>query len=427
MSNTPPERKTRKRSRLRRWLTRLTFVFGALVIIGAALPYGCVGNRMYNPSPEDYLRTFSTAEGLPYAVAIVEFDDQGEPWDLRQLEAVTDLIRRLNRTSEHGVLLFQFIHGWKSNASRTEDSGARLAWFQDRIADIARRSGSPVATDPRGGRPVVGLYIGWRGRTYSLPVLIEASFWNRRVAAHRVSSIRLIEVLLRSANAAAENPDSKCVLIGHSMGGMVLEKTLAPALVDRILAVERQGGSAPLEYDLILSANPSTEALYSKQLIDVLRRSQVRLVLEDDAGNRTAADGPLMASITSEADLVTRRVVPFAMNINSIFVRYRGYSDPSMPTQREFGVHTSGHVRFLHSHAAEVRDGEPVLRELPGRWNDTSFWIFQVPPEISRNHVDIDNPIWWRLVVQLMDANQVFNPDLELRLAEVPSAVPDAY
>ena len=85
------------------------------------------------------------------------------------------------------------------------------------------------------GRPVVGLFIGWRGRTYSLPILIDASFWNRRVAAHRVASMGLIEVLQRTLRAASENPDSKCFLLGHSMGGLILEKTIGPTVMGEIL------------------------------------------------------------------------------------------------------------------------------------------------------------------------------------------------
>jgi hypothetical protein len=346
-------------------------VLGVLVAAGVTLLFGCVGNRMFNPTPETTLRTFTTPSGLPYAVGVVEFDDQGEPWDLGQLDLLIGAIERLNRSSEHGIVLCQFIHGWKSNASRDAASGARLAWFEDQVARIAARSEAAGLASGEPGRPVVGLYLGWRGRTYSLPILIDASFWNRRVAAHRVASMRLVEVLARSLHAARTNPDSKSVLIGHSMGGMILEKTFGPVLVTHIMEVEVSGISVPLGYDLIVSANASTEALYTKQLVDVLKRSAVELVLEDEAGGRVPAAGPLLASITSEADVVTGAMVPLAMTVNSLFVRYRTAVDPAQPSQRRLGTHTAGHVPFLHSHTVAVRDGEPVMSAVPGRWNDT--------------------------------------------------------
>jgi len=265
---------------------------------------------------------------------------------------------------------------------------------------------------------VVGLFIGWRGRTYSLPILIDASFWNRRVAAHRVAFFQLLEVLQRTLRTAKENADSKCFLMGHSMGGLVLEKTVGPLAMAEVLAVSQTGESLPVAYDLIVSANPSTEALYTKQLVDVLKRTEVELVLEDPDGTLRPASGPLMVSFTVQGDGVTRLMVPLAMTLNSVFVRYRGSSDGGGPSQRFLGIRTAGHVPYLFSHSVEVRGDEVVLNELPGRWNDTPLWVFQVPSEISVNHGDISSPLMDRLLWDFLDRNEVFDSESELRLAE---------
>jgi hypothetical protein len=409
----------------RRW-TRVRFrtvlvVFALVVAAGVALPFGCVGNRQFNTEPADYLRIHRTDGGLPYAVAVVELDDQGEPWDLAQLDAAVEVIRRFNAASEHGVILYQFIHGWKSNASRDPDSGARLAWFSDETARLAMASQRGALGAGSAARPVVGLFVGWRGRTYSLPVLIDASFWNRRVAAHRVASLPLMETLQRTLRAAREQPDSKSVLVGHSMGGMILEKTVGPALVAEVLAVAETGASSAVGYDLLVSANPSTEALFTKRMIDVVKRAGIGLVLEDEDGDRRPASGPLMVSFTSEADVVTRAMVPIAMTLNSIFLRFRDRTDPATPSQRSLGIRTAGHVPFLFSHDVTVRGDEVVLTERPGRWNDTPVWVFQLPAEVSAGHGDIANPKLGRLLLDLMVRNEVFDPDLELRLAAAGS------
>ena len=416
----PRNRSEPRRRRLKITLRKVVIVAAVFIAIGVALPFGCVGNRAFNTEPADYLRIFETERGLPFAVGVVEFDDQGEPWNLQQLDALVERIRRYNAESEHGIVLYQFIHGWKSNASRDRKSGRRLAWFEEQVAAVARHSDRSARETGEPPRPVVGLFIGWRGRTYSLPGLIDVSFWNRRVAAHRVASMRLIEVLYRTALAAKEHPESKCALLGHSMGGLVLEKTLGAALVTEIMTVEHTGGSIPVNYELIVSANSSTEALYGKQLIDVLKRTTVELVLEDDDGARRPAAGPLMASITSSSDSVTRWMVPLAMTFNSLFVRYRDYPDPGAPSQRHLGLHTTGHVPHLFSHTLEMRDDELVLRELPERWNDTPFWVFQVPEGVSSDHRDISSPVWSRLMLKLLAANEVFDPTVDLRLADGP-------
>ena len=132
----------RRRGGLKKWLKRLAVVLALLVLIGVALPFGCVGNRQFNTAPEDYLRTFTTDQGLPYAVAVVEFDDQGEPWDLRQLEEAVEQIRRLNRSSEHGVVLFQFAPWFVFRPSSL-----------DLIATCAKRlPGDRIAARPRSRR-----------------------------------------------------------------------------------------------------------------------------------------------------------------------------------------------------------------------------------------------------------------------------------
>ena len=60
----------------------------------------------------------------------------------------------------------------------------------------------------------------------------------------------------------------------------------------------------------------------------------------------------------------------------------------------------------------------------PGRWNDTPFWVFQVPREISAGHGDISSPLLDRLLKDLLDLNEVFDPELELRISG-GSDVPD--
>jgi hypothetical protein len=203
------------------------------------------------------------------------------------------------------------------------------------------------------------------------------------------------------------------------MGGMILEKTVGPAMVGEVLAVTGTGEPVSMGYDLVISANPSTEALYTKRLVDGLKRTEVGLVLEDDEGRRRAAHGPMMVSITSERDGVTRFMVPIAMTVNSVFLRFRGDAGDGLPSQRTLGIKTAGHTPALFSHEVVVRGDEIVISELPGRWNDTPLWVFQVPVEISADHGDLSSPLMGQLMKRLLDLNEVFDPELELKLATV--------
>ena len=115
-------------------------------------------------------------------------------------------------------------------------------------------------------------------------------------------------------------------------------------------------------------------------------------------------------------------MVPIAMTLNSAFLRYRSGSNDGSPSQRFLGVRTAGHAPYLFSHTVTVRAGDVVFSEIEGRWNDTPFWVFQVPVEVSADHGDISSPVLGRLMMQLLELNEVFDPDLELRIAPAPVA-----
>lgn len=74
-------------------------------------------------------------------------------------------------------------------------------------------------------------FVAWRGVIMNVPLWKQMSFWHRPGAAHRVASIDMKEILARLAGAVVLHPDSKCVLVGHSMGGAVPEAHPGPWLV----------------------------------------------------------------------------------------------------------------------------------------------------------------------------------------------------
>ena len=58
------------------------------------------------------------------------------------------------------------------------------------------------------------------------------------------------ETLFRLTDTAKRRPDTKVLLSGHSMGGMILARTLAPTLSPLLLASGPEGVQVPA--DLIL-------------------------------------------------------------------------------------------------------------------------------------------------------------------------------
>ena len=388
-----------------------------LLALTGAIGSGCVGLRSYNQTRAEYLRHLDTQGGIPADLAIIEFDDQGQCWDLAQLEDTLDLIKQQSGAASNGVLVVVYIHGWKHNADWSREKG-NLRVFAEQIRQTAEGMSSI-------GRPscerVIGVYIAWRGDSMRWP-LRQLSFWGRRAAAERLASINMRESLFRLIHAVKTRPQSKVVLYGHSMGGMVLGKTMAPSLTTLLML--NQGAGTRLPVDLVVLANPAIDALTVSDFVRFLKRHKAELQMEAPDGTRHPASGPLIVSVTSEADSATGSAFPFGMTLTAPFKAYRPHLDKTYPSQRYLATHTDGHVDALVSHTAEVRDGRVVLSEVPGRFNDTPCWVIRVSREVCANHGDIGNPHLNQLLADLTRMREVYDrtlvPVMVLRGEESP-------
>lgn len=375
------------------------------LVVGLAVG-GCVGLRCYNKSPEDYARRIPVDDRQGVAdLAIIEFDDRGELWDLAQLASAVDTIEQRSAASTNGILVVVYLHGWKHNADWQREGGG-LRVFAAQLAETARglTPAGKLAADH-----VVGIYLGWRGRVLRGPQS-NFSFWNRRAAAERVASINMRETLFRVVHAVKSRPQSKVILYGHSMGGMILGKTMGPSLTTLLMLNGEAGTRLPV--DMAVLANPALEALMVSQFVDFLKRHGAVLMLESHDGSRRPARGPLMASITTEADRATGFSFPLGVGMTVPFGAYRKYADPRLPSQRHLAMHTDGHVDRLVSHTADVVDGKVVLTEVPNRYNDTPYWVIRVSKAVCGSHGDIGNRHLNALLVELTRLREVYDPSL---------------
>ncbi len=366
-------------------------------------------HQLYNKESHEYIRQIlvSDHDAATYDLAIIEFDDHGVFWKLDQLEDALDLIERRNAESEHGVFVIPYIHGWQNNADPRRRSGD-LVRFREELARIASEFAAAA-----GGTPdrLIGIYLGWRGATSRAPIRKQLTFWDRRATAERVASLNMQEALFRIMGAARTRPESKCLVVAHSMGGLVAGKTLSPSLTTLLLAEGREGVLMPA--DLVLLQNPALDALASWQFIDFLKRSHASLELRTSAGEKSEAPGPLIVSITSEADAATGTAYPLGRTIGTLLTAFRNDYGGSRPSQRYLATHAEGHVDYLVSHRARVENGEVVLERVPDAFNDTPFWIVQVTKDISRDHADTRNPMIAKLTDRILRLNRVYEMDVQ--------------
>ncbi len=389
---------------------RAYFLLPALSVAFISLiASGCVGHRLYNAEREQYLREISVdgPEEASFDLAIIEFDDQGVFWKIDQLEDTLELIRDRNASSERGIMVLLYVHGWRNNADPDQQDGD-LARFESTLTRIAGNFAQAEAPTPD---RVIGVYLGWRGNKSNIPVHDKLTFWGRRATAERVASLNMRETMFSVMREAKSRDLSKCIVVGHSMGGLIVGKTLAPSMTTLLLANGDEGARIPA--DLVLLQNPALDGLTSWQFVDFLKRNKARAELRSSDGTHFDAPGPVVVSITSEADRATSLAYPMGRWIDTVGLAFRGKIVEGGPSQRYLATHSEGHIEFLHSHRAWVEDGELKLERVADAYNDTPFWIIQVTKDVMKDHGDTSNPVVDELVDRLLQLNRLYETDLD--------------
>lgn len=403
-----------------------------LLSVAASLTLsGCISSKMYRP--------VNVKQEQGYTLAIVEFDDQGELWAPPQVSRTLDAIEQANE-AEAGSVVIVFVHGWNNNASEKHEQkeGYSLYEFKQFLNLIRdsrqQRSGSAKTA------ALVGVFVAWRGKS-ALGPLHPFTFYGRQRAATRIASgPTAVDAVTRIVRKAKGNPKSKVLLIGHSFGGWIMERSLSQLIVRGAAAAEEQ--TLNVQVDLALLVNPASPSLEAKQVIEVLARERFKVYRVDADGNRF--ERPLLISLTSKADSATRVLYPVGRSLGALTSRFRDYGvEFCSPTasQRGFYVYTPGHRTSLHSHivtaeplpdgaqpsdrlryADDPRSKSPAisfdgpkhrftLRRLPLALNDTPYWIARVPGSLISSHADIFNAGTLRLLAVLLQHTGALLPD----------------
>jgi hypothetical protein len=386
---------------------------------------GCAGNQPYHAgeAPSVTVVTPATPKTAPdiYRLAFIEFDEQGDFWDREQLRKTVQAIRFTGRP----VLLVTYIHGWQNNSREADADDVNQ--FRGLLARLTADH-----TVQWSGLQVFGVYISWRGRiVHKVNPLVDAatwifkqgSFYSRKNAATRISSstpiTEAIFTLIKTARRDTPG-NSRCIVVGHSFGALVLEKALAQALVGTWLYQEPlvPGAHKPeartvfKPADLILLVNSAAESIYSKEMIDMYRETT------------PLRGAPHVIMISSDADKATGMAFPIGTKLSNtpklITGTFRKYRDEARDTsQFSYFTQTAGHNDSLQSHRlVPIGKGsgdlgaEPFelnLKNKPGsfenvtlytgarsnwtKWeirregpNLTNYWVLRVPKEIIAGH-----------------------------------------
>lgn len=345
----------------------------------------------------------TTPDTPSYTLAVLELDDQGR---FRQDEQLTKLFELLKRESDRndsgGVSVIVFVHGWRHNAD-VDDSNlefARTVLYKTVFVEQQ----IPQYTPNGKPRSVIGVYVGWRGKSLTGPLEV-ASFWDRKFTAERVATGSVRELFARlkffrdsqNKKASREHPDCeeknferdfgefltqeqmcpkiRLLIVGHSFGGLLVYNALSESLIRNVTSADLNGGRNTVvgEYaDLVVLVNAAIEGARFEPLYQAtLRREYNRRQL------------PIFVSVTATNDWATRYAFTFGRWFNTIFESESpgnhtapGEAERIGSEEREANVRAMGHIRRYKTHVLCLRSdtcppaarSNSKLTELSAEW-----------------------------------------------------------
>ena len=343
----------------------------------------------------------SVVTGTGYKLAFIEFGEQGSYQDTSQLTNAVELVEKTHRP-----LVITYVHGWQNNAESSD--------VKSFSGLLERLNSAPAIRDA--GFNLVGVYLAWRGKLTPVPVLKELSFWNRKAAAERIASnYDCYDAIAAISEAARKHGTANqySVLLGHSFGGLIVERSVAHAINAEIHGHASADRSLPA--DLILVVNPAADSILARQMVSAL-------YVRDTENTR-----PMFVSITSSADIATSLAFPIGTGLAATTKAFNKVPAPgaakNLESERAFYTSTPGHNNALINHVTvnlqrtiDSPQGHPALETnlehnlsadvftLDGPngkldlWQikqvgdvDVPYWDVKVDPSIIKNHGDLWN------------------------------------
>jgi hypothetical protein len=349
----------------------------ALMAMLGAFLIACTGFRH-----EAYrLGEKSSAPEKDFELHFVEADDEGWFWEPEQAERALQAVAESAQARDTFVLLF--VHGWHHSAQCCDSN---VQSFRKTLVELRRelegalyagaRAEYSQAEKPERDFQVIGVYLGWRGR--SLPGFLDFfTFWGRKSAAERVGEndarefiARLNQMYLRKRGEQDEGNEQNflgLISMGHSFGAQVLLRATASTLEQQLIGLEAPPGylrqpapatPGPDEKalqgigDLVVLLNPATEAA-----------AYHRLHLLSMGLRYRQSQTPVMLTISTDNDYARHRLFTFGRAMGEIFTgRPRKENEFEREAERKALGVDGDHVQHVTHRISPVNSGEKLIK-----------------------------------------------------------------
>ncbi len=388
-----------------------------------------------------------------FDVAIVEFDDEGRFVNGSQLEALSRRVKEARRENQEGAIVVCFIHGWHNTA---DWNNPNFVSFRRLVKALMWREMEALH------RRVIGVYLGWSGKQEDgigkwigrIPIAKNATFSNRYDTAGDIGRSEDLSSCLVDLTAACKDDtggnQAPLILIGHSMGALILqsairellrnphEPLIRPAAMPGPVTISTDSGGQLAMPDLLLSINSAAENEVAHDIIASIQEKHLykRFIPPNDGTLVQPYDPPLLISMTSTKDLATDVLWEIAHGLTKpstdghdlALVTHR-FEPSNVPTHCPKIDDVPDYGQPWHCLHKDARpDPTPRFRiDLPDHDRSSGqdlthtaydlipnepqvgkpFWFFKVPGEIISNHSDVFNYQAASLVLALIQTSGV--------------------
>ncbi len=350
-----------------------------IIALALSLLVGCdYGHKQY--------RQTGVSFGASTTPLVIEIDDYGRFWNAKAAEDTFNTIAQASLNQN--TVVMAFVHGWHHNA---DDCDENFKSFNSSLEQLKKRLDEWPYKDARkrlnlrNDIRVIGLYVGWRGR--SLPSFLDYfTFWARKSAAERVGDGDLREFLAKlqqlylKRNERKDSHDSTfmgLVTVGHSFGGQVLFKAVSGSLERDLIDASSRGtqdhstGKIKLHEivsgfgDMTVLLNPALEAFQYER---IHRLTQSSAFIPSQA--------PVLLTVSAKDDSARKYWFPIGRNLNLLF-------RPTFPDDEGKALWTTALGEYIPQQTHELdKTDEPT--DLP----DSLYDNCKIKDEdLSQNHI----------------------------------------
>ena len=258
----------------------------------------------------------------------VQFTDDGLYVRRCSLTNVINSLDRENKNDRAQIVIL-YVHGWKHNATYNDEN---LLSFDNLLKQIWEDELKTVSP-----RNVVGIYVGWNGKSTDIPVVKELSFWGRKRAADNISQSAILTRLIGTIDniiSIRKNTNDRAVYLGHSFGARILYSATSQLLIYNTMRAYPEDQKINRNYKEINSmkgtivlVNPAFEA----SLFNVFNSLNRRYTEKFDTNQK-----PLLISISADNDWATR----YAFPVGQLFgLRFNQEANTTLGNYEKYRTH----------------------------------------------------------------------------------------